>query len=193
MKSVDFLELSDKEIISLIVDQGEKKALAVLYDRYAGGVYRKCLAMCNNTEQAQDLAHDVLLQSFLKLSSLKNRDSYKFWVNRIAYNVCIDYLNLKKKMKTDNLDDKSSELVMDDSSNRDEKILKEIRLEQLELLFKKLPEQDRIILLMQYQDALRIEDISEILQISNSAVKMRLKRAKEKLARMYENLAMQES
>ena len=61
------------------------------------------------------------------------------------------------------------------------------------MLFKKLQEQDRIILLMQYQDALRIEDISEILQISNSAVKMRLKRAKEKLARMYENLAMQAS
>ncbi|MEM1134651.1 MAG: RNA polymerase sigma factor [Bacteroidota bacterium] len=189
MNPADFQKLSDNDVITLIIEKGEKQALGILYDRYAAAIFRKCLAMCGNAEQAKDLAHDVILKSFMSLSSLKNRDAYKFWVNRIAYNICIDYLNLKKKMKIDFLEEGSPENVTEDNSTREEKVLKEMQLEQLEILFQELSEQDRVILLMQYQDAMRIEDIAEILQIGKSAAKMRIKRAKERLVKLYDELA----
>ena len=47
---------------------------------------------------------------------------------------------------------------------------------------------DKMILLMKYQDDLSIKEISEVLEIGESAVKMRLKRAKEKVVNVYNEL-----
>ncbi|WP_439153254.1 RNA polymerase sigma factor [Winogradskyella sp.] len=45
----------------------------------------------------------------------------------------------------------------------------------------------KMILLLKYQDNLSIKELSESLDIGESVVKMRLKRAKEKLVRNYDN------
>ena len=47
---------------------------------------------------------------------------------------------------------------------------------------------DKIILLMKYQDDFSIKEISESIEIGESAVKMRLKRAREKVINVYKNL-----
>ena len=46
---------------------------------------------------------------------------------------------------------------------------------------------EKMILLLKYQDNLSVRELSEALDIGESAVKMRLKRAKDKLVQKYEN------
>ncbi|WP_337994796.1 RNA polymerase sigma factor [Polaribacter ponticola] len=47
---------------------------------------------------------------------------------------------------------------------------------------------EKMILLMKYQDDMSIKEISEVLDIGESAVKMRIKRAKQKVVIAYEEL-----
>ena len=51
----------------------------------------------------------------------------------------------------------------------------------------KISPEEKMILLLKYQDSLSIKDLTGVLDIGESAVKMRLKRAKEKLVNVYNN------
>lgn len=184
MSDTSYRKLPDAEVIELFLQTGDKKYLSVLYQRYAEDVYRKCIAMVKDDEVAKDLTHDIFLRAFLKLADLKEKSSFKYWLKSIAYNFCINYLNLKKNLQTNSLEDEES--IESDDSESEEKILQEMNLKQLELLLDKLQDTDRLILLMRYQDDLSIKEIQDALSIGASAAKMRLKRAKEKLAELFQ-------
>ena len=184
MSETNYHKLADADVIDNFLVSGDKRYLSVLYQRYAEDVYRKCVAMVKNNETAKDLTHDIFLRAFLKLADLKDRNSFKYWIKTIAYNFCINHLNLRKSIKTDSLENEDR-IVIDDSETQ-EKILQEINLEQLEILLEQLPDADRLILLMRYQDDLSIKEIQDALNIGASAAKMRLKRAKEKLAELFQ-------
>ena len=55
----------------------------------------------------------------------------------------------------------------------------------MQATFDVIDEADRTILLMKYQDNMMVKEIAEILNLSESAVKMRLKRAKEKFQKIF--------
>ncbi|MDX2301269.1 MAG: sigma-70 family RNA polymerase sigma factor [Microscillaceae bacterium] len=184
MSGTNYHKLSDAEVIDCFLAGGDKQYLSVLYQRYATDVYRKCIAMVKNDEIAKDLTHDIFLKAFLKLADLKEKNSFKYWIKTIAYHSCIDYLNLKKSIQTGSLDENKE--IRSDDSESEEKILQEIDLQQLEILLEKLPDADRLILLMRYQDDLSLKEIQDTLGIGISAAKMRLKRAKEKLAELFQ-------
>ncbi|MGB1205503.1 MAG: RNA polymerase sigma factor [Chitinophagales bacterium] len=181
-------KLSDKEILQHIKDTGDTKLFGELYDRYANKVYRKCISMVKNSADAQDLCHEVLCKAFLNIATFAGKSSFSTWVYAITYNQCIDFLRDKKKKQTLDYDDlprSNFDIASDDDDAIEQKFLFEIELQRLELLLEKLSSDDKVILLMKYQDEMSIADIQNILQLSGSAVKMRLKRARDRLRKHY--------
>ena len=69
----------------------------------------------------------------------------------------------------------------------DEALL-QLEVDTLRKVLDEIPTPDRIILLMKYQDDMQIKDIAEILNKTESAVKMQIKRAKEKAQKVKEDL-----
>jgi len=63
-----------------------------------------------------------------------------------------------------------------------------MKTDKLKKALDMLDPNDKMILLLKYQDDFSIKEIMESLEISESAVKMRLKRAREKVINVYENL-----
>ena len=63
-----------------------------------------------------------------------------------------------------------------------------IKVKQLDEVLNLIPVKDKAILIMKYQGGLSIKEISAILNKSESAVKMTLKRAKEKSLKKYNEL-----
>jgi len=175
---------SDGEIIEFFLQTNNKKALSELYKRYGEKIFRKCLAIVGNREVAKDLSHDIFLKAFLKLSLLKEKEKFKYWISAIAYNICIDYLNLKSNFRTESIDEQFD--LASDDSDTENKLFLELSIGQLEYLMSKLAQADKLILLMKYQDDMSIKQIQVALEIGESAVKMRLKRAKERLAQLFE-------
>ncbi len=178
-------KVSDKEIIRTILETGNTNLFGILYDRYANKVYRKCLSMVKNRDDAQDLSHDILVKTFLNISKFEGNSSFSTWVYAITYNQCIDFLRQKQKVRKVNYEESSEVMEKEEDNGVQEKKILEMEVERLqELLFEVSPE-DRAILLMKYKEEMSVEDIQGVLSLSSSAVKMRLKRARDRLRKQY--------
>lgn len=180
----DYENLSDNEVIDLIMNRGRKDLLEVVYDRYVNKVYYKVITLINDRELAKDVTHDVLVKIILNLSKFKKEGPFSIWVNSITYNFCMDYFRKKKRLKMDAPGDDFFNSVPDDDTELKLKQVKELRFEQLEQMVMKLNDEERILMLMRYNDNFPVLKIAEVLGIKEGAVKMRLKRCRAKLAKL---------
>lgn len=178
-----YKDFSDNEVIEEI-KKGNKALFEVLYNRYTDKVFYRALGLTKDTNIAKDLSHDIMIKLFLNLSKFRGTAPFSLWVHSISYNHCIDYLRRKKKMTY--MDFESDELhqIKADDSELEFKKVKELRLEQLEFYMEQLATDDRMILMMFYMDELSIKQVSKLLEIGESAVKMRLMRARKRLAKL---------
>jgi len=177
-------DLTDKEVIEKIIQKGEKELLEIIYERYATKVFHKCISLIKNREIAKDLAHDIMIKIFLSLSKFKGKSAFSLWVHSITYNHCMDYLRKKKKLKYESYVEKDYEHLTNDTTQKEEAILMELQLTQLEEVFVELHAEEKLILLMRYQDGMSIKQIGQTLNLGESAVKMRLKRSRDRLAKL---------
>lgn len=108
-----------------------------------------------------------------------------------TYNHCVNYVTRntakkfeKKSISSDNIDIENIGEDIDSTSD-----FNNMRVEKLKIVLDLIAPDEKMILLLKYQDNLSIKEISEALDVGESAVKMRLKRAKEKLVHKYTNYA----
>ncbi len=191
-KETPYSGLTDKELIAGILSENKKEVQRhmqeELYDRYADKVFFKCMAIVKNRETAKDLAHDVLVKMFLKLKDYKSISPFYGWVFAIAYNHCISYLAKQKKMMQEDISAVEFQLSVDEIEAENQE-LKEMQLTQLENLIEELNENERLILFMRYQDGMPVKEIASALEMGESAVKMRLKRSRDRLADLFKQAA----
>ena len=74
----------------------------------------------------------------------------------------------------------------------DDYSLFQMQVDKLQKSLELINPEDKVILLLKYQDDLSIKDLSVLLTLSESAVKMRLKRAKSRLIESYNNIKTDE-
>ncbi|SDX41356.1 RNA polymerase sigma-70 factor, ECF subfamily [Lutibacter oricola] len=184
----DIALLSDNELVERIVKTNNTNLFSVLYDRHVNSVYNKCYGFASSKEEAQDLTHDVFIKLFVKLRTFKGTSKFSTWLYSFTYNFCVNYVtrnNYKKNEKNfegEIPDDETEEL---DSS---ESALFGLKTEKLSKAMELIDPSDKMILLMKYQDDFSVKELSTALEIGESAVKMRLKRAREKVISVYKNL-----
>lgn len=187
--SVDHKDLSDEELVALIVSTNDTLLFEILYDRYAKMVYNKCYGFSKNSQEAEDLAQDVFLKLFVKLRTFKAKSKFSTWLYAFTYNHCVNYVNRstakkieRKSVDSDQIEDKPYNLETDD------KEISLLRVQKLKDALELISPEEKMILLLKYQDFLSIKELEELLNIGSSAVKMRLKRAKDKLINVYNEI-----
>ena len=175
--------LTDEQVVARVLE-GETALLDVLYERYSGKIFHKCLSLIKDREAAKDCTHDIIVKVFMNLANFKGRSAFSLWVHSISYNYCMDYL--QKRKRTDFSDNIEYELdvLSNDDGELEDKLLHDLQLVQLETVFEKLNTDEKMILMMRYQDNMSVKDISDSLQIGESAVKMRLKRSRDHLGEL---------
>ena len=183
------MKLSDEALVKAIVKNNDTLLFEVLYDRFATMVYNKCYGFAKDEDEAKDLTQDVFLKLFVKLASFKGQSKFSTWLYAFTYNHCVNYVtrNTAKKFEKKSI---SSEYVDIENIGEDIDSTREfdnMRADNLKIVMDLISPEEKMILLLKYQDNLSIKELSEALDIGESAVKMRLKRAKEKLVQKYAN------
>lgn len=177
--------LSDDDIISRLIGHHDTYLFGVLYDRYAKKVFQKCLSFVKDQDMAADLTQDVFVKVYLNLNKFQFRSKFSTWIYSVAYNICIDHIRLsKRKNLFSQLDCTVDYVNYTTEEVSDEEILA-VGLEELRVLMDQLRPEDKMLLLLKYQDKTSVKEIQELLKINESAVKMRLKRAKQKLIALH--------
>ena len=189
-KSDGFKELSDEELVAQIGATGNTQMFGFLYDRYAQKVYNKCYGFVKNADEAQDLAQEVFLKLYIQLNSFKGDSKFSTWLYSLTYNFCVNYVNRDKGRKmrraSDTLDVHEYHLaaLVDIEDER----LYELKASKLEQALELIEPEDKAILLLKYQDDVSIKDLQVLLSLGESAVKMRLKRARIKIMEAYNKI-----
>lgn len=181
--------LADEDLVAEIVRSRNALLFGVLYDRYAQRIYNKCHGFARSEAEAQDLTQDVFLHLFLKLPSFKGRSRFSTWVYSLTYNFCVNYVNRDKHRKMADKQVREAE-IGDEAAypEVDEAEILQMRSDKLARAMADLEADDRAILLLKYQDDASVKDIQELMDLGESAVKMRLKRARAKLVEQYRKL-----
>ncbi len=179
--------MSDEDLVKAIVSTNDTLLFEILYDRYATLVFNKCFGFAKDEDEAKDLTQDVFLKLFVKLASFKGTAKFSTWLYAFTYNHCVNYVtrNTAKKIEKQSVDYTDIE---DLSEVEDESSFLTMKVDRLQTALELISPDDKMILLLKYQDFLSIKDIESVLGIGESAVKMRLKRAKDKLIAVYNEM-----
>jgi RNA polymerase sigma-70 factor (ECF subfamily) len=177
--------LSDEDLIEAIVKTNNTLLFETLYDRYDSLVYNKCYGFAKDSDEAKDLTQDVFLKLFVKLASFKGKSKFSTWLYAFTYNHCVNYVtrNTAKKFEKQSVDYKDIENLSEDE--KDDNSFLNMKVEKLKTALELISPEEKMILLLKYQDFLTIKEIGSALDLGDSAVKMRIKRAKDKLVTVY--------
>ena len=184
------VKITDEDLVFEIVKTKDTELFAVLYDRFSAVVYNKCYSFAKNKEEAEDLMHDVFIRLFIKLNTFKGNSKFSTWLYSFTYNFCVNYVQRnshkqKEKMTivTDQIKENNDSFDVIEDAN-----ILELKSAKLAKVLTLIEPCEKMILLMKYQDELTIAEIKEVLNIGESAVKMRIKRAKAKVIKIYDDL-----
>lgn len=179
--------LTDEALVEAIVKTNDTMLFEVLYDRFSSMVYNKCYGFANGEDEAKDLTQDVFLRVYIKLASFKGKSKFSTWLYAFTYNHCVNYVtrDTAKKIEKQSVSSDSIENIGEDFDSTQE--FENMRVEQLKEVMELISPDEKMILLLKYQDNLTIKELAAALEIGESAVKMRVKRAKDKLVHMYAN------
>lgn len=180
----------DIELIHEYLRTKDSRFFSVLYQRYAGKVYAKCISLLKEEHMAKDAMQDIFMKIFLKLDQFGEQSKFSTWVYSITYNYCIDMIRKKKKKGSIFSDDMERVPEVEDEVH-DEALLT-MEVNRLRDVLEAIPVGDKAILLMKYQDGMQIKEIAAGLGKTESAIKMKIKRAKHKAQLTYKKLFPQE-
>jgi RNA polymerase sigma-70 factor (ECF subfamily) len=184
--SVKIDEFSDEDLVKKIVETKESVLFAELYDRYAPIVYNKCLGFAKSRVEAEDLTHDIFIKLYMKLHTFKGTSKFSTWMYSFTYNFCVNYVqrnSYKIREKVQLVESDENEVGHDDDYD-----IFQLKAKKLKKVLSIIDPKDKMILLLKYQDELSIKELQTVFEISESAVKMRLKRAREKVMAIYKKL-----
>lgn len=172
------VKISDEELLETIQCDKNTNLYAVLYSRYENKVLDKCYSLLKDRELAKEFSADILTRAYERLDGFKKQSSFSSWLYSITYNYCIDYLRAKQKLHYPKWNDSHELPEIIDEQEED---VPDITYTQLMEALEKIHPEEKALILMKYQDNISIKEIATALRVSESAAKMRLKRAKARI------------
>lgn len=183
-------KVTDEEIVSQICKTNDFVLFGVLYDRYEHWVFNRCYSYLHSRDEAKDLTHDVFLHVFVKLHCFNGESRFSTWLYSVTSNYAINYLNRNKERKIA-ANSKAIKEEFNLANEINDCSLNQVKLDRLEMALSKINPEDSMILKLKYQDDVSVKTLQGLLGLSESAVKMRVLRAKSKFVEAYNRCQLQ--
>ena len=172
-------DLSDEQLAALAAREGsDGPAFVALMDRFQDRVWRVCYRVMGNAEDAQDATQEVFVRMFLNRAKFAGRSKYSTWVHGIAVRTCLMIRRGRGRRKR--REDIAGEQTYERHERRDEHAQEEITID-LNQMLETLDEDERAMLLLKYAEGHSYDELAEMFEVSVSACKMRISRARTKL------------
>jgi RNA polymerase sigma-70 factor, ECF subfamily len=175
----DFSQLTDEELAAQAArESSDGPAFVALVERFRQRVWRICWRLLGNDEDAGDAAQEVFLRLFLHRTRFAGRSRYSTWVHGLAGRTCLAMRRSRSRRRRHEAT--VSEAQWDARQPTEDASTPGAALDLLAML-ETLDEEDRAMLLLKYAEGYEHEELAAIFELSVSACKMRISRAREKL------------
>jgi RNA polymerase sigma-70 factor, ECF subfamily len=180
--------MSDEEIISQVLE-GDRNAFRLLVEKYQSMVFRTCMGFVHQSDDADDLTQEVFIQAYQGLPKFKRESSFSTWLYRIAVNASLN----KVRKRSGNIflqrfesffggeKQKTLEIPIPENENPENIIVREEYRQWVQAALDKLPDNQRVAIILSKYDDLSQKEIARIMNITEGAVEALIQRAKENL------------
>ncbi len=169
---------------------GDATAFDTLFRKYQDYVYHILYGIVGSAEEARDLTQDVFLQVYRSLPRFRHNARFATWLYRIAVNRGVDAARGSRRWKFLPLvqDNSAKEQSADEMTEPEFAFEKQMAQESIQVALQRCPLSHRDILVLRYYREMSIEEISETLECTLAAAKVRLHRARKVFREQYERL-----
>ena len=142
-------------------------------------------------EDVEDVAQDVFLRLYFSLGQLSNAELFDRWLYRLTVNAAYDYMRKTKRRKESRMADLSeAQMVMADASAGERKGKSDewqsMLRDFVHWLLSGVSEEDRLLLMLKEVEGLSIKELEQIYGANESALKVRLFRARQRVLKAFE-------
>jgi RNA polymerase sigma-70 factor, ECF subfamily len=186
MKKPD-LGKSEKYLIRDIL-AGDRDQYRIIIERYSPMVFHIVRSFEKNEEEVKELGQQIFVKAYEKLDSFKGNAKFSTWLYSLALNHCRDYAkNVRRSnIRFSETDEGYLENSMVDEETADSNIEAMETNSKLYSAIQRLSEEYSEPLLLKYRDGMSYQAISERLNLSVAALKVRVHRARKILKQLIE-------
>lgn len=161
----------------------DRKAQLQLYRKYCEGMFCVAMRFLKNEDDAEDVVQESFIKAFQRLEQFRGEVTFGAWLKRIVVNGSIDFLKSKRE-KLIQLDESYMQVTEDEDWN----VEYEVDLDEVKRAIESLPYKYRFVVQLYLVEGYDHTEISEILNISQTASRTRLSRGKAHLKEMLKTM-----
>lgn len=185
-----FDQFTDEELVRTVQEAGggDLRAFELLVHRHRGRVLANCRYLTRAVHEAEDLAQEVFVRAYFGLPGFRRDAAFGTWLNRIKVNHCLNFLAKRERrarhLPVDDPEVSRRRELIAEPVGEDRMVARDRRI-RIGVVLDSMNETLRVPLLMRDLDGLSYQEIAESLGVGLSAVKMRIKRAREEFRERY--------
>jgi RNA polymerase sigma factor (sigma-70 family) len=183
-KLVQSETLTDEQLAAEAAREGsDGPAFVALVDRFQERIWRICYRLMSNEADAHDATQEVFVRMFVHRAKFEGRSKYSTWLHSLAVRTCLTMRRGRGRRQQH--EEPAQAETLGDATARHETSA-DTQLDLLQML-EILDDEDRALVLLKYTEDYSYDDLAQMFGISESACKMRIMRAKEKIQRHFQS------
>jgi len=172
------MELTDNQLVRQ-VRAGDRAAFGLLVERYQRQIYNLMYRFCGSADEAADLTQEAFCRAFERLTGYRRQATFFSWLYTLALNCARDWR--RRRSVHDRRFGEYGQQLVGDHPVPERIFEKKESTGQLLRALERLPEDRRELLILKFRHECSIRELGEIFSLSESAVKMRIKRSLDEL------------
>ena len=182
---------SDDYYINKVLS-GDVKSYARLVEKHKHMVFTVALRIVRNREDAEEISQDVFIKAFQSLEKFKQESKFSTWLYKITYNTSISKTR-KKKIETTPLEVNVVEnYTLNEIFENLDKLEENEQKSIVQKLFNSLNPDESTLITLYYYQRIQTDEIAEITELSQSNVKVKLHRIRQKMHNALQKLMSNE-
>ena len=177
---------NDQVYIDAILN-GDANAFTVLVGRYKDLVFTLALRMMKHREEAEEVAQDTFIKVYKSLNKFKGDSKFSTWIYRVAYNTCLDRLKKNKRQQYTVEINEYTEHQVKTIDNALDNLESKDQTKTIQDCIALLPSDDGFLLTLYYFEEQTLDEMSKAIGLTSNNVKVKLFRARKKLATILKN------
>ena len=173
------------------IRMGDKSAYKELINRHKDYAFTVAYRILNNREDAEEVAQDAFMQVFGAMNSFNGESKFTTWFYRIIFNAAL-MQKRKNKLESVDIENSSEAFLVIHSSDSAEDLQKNERKMAIQKALQNLSADDAVMITLFYLNELSLEEIAEITKISAETIKVKIHRARKRLADEMKNFLKDE-
>lgn len=172
--------LSDADLVAACLGD-QPGAFDLIVERHRRSVYQLCYRFVGNHEDASDLSQDTFLRAYRGLKNFRGQSSLSTWLYRIGVNVCLNRVSVKTPASEPIEDHPQVDLRSESPTDR---LLRNERASRVRAAIARLPEKQRMALILRMYHDLSHQEIADALGGSVGAAKANVFHALQNLRKL---------